>query len=196
MSRLLFSRVLNGALALAAAAALCRCTHVFQTSGAALPERMRVGEFSFDRPQGDGWYLENVSDPPTIIKFTRRGHRSEDQIMVIGLRPDRRVTNQDELIEWAENLPDADKVVAPDPAHGATCVRYHGRSIFTVHYANTSKPITDVMTTDEDSLECIDPYHPGLIVRFITTQRSPRGGTPDGTAQAYAFLKSIRFESN
>ncbi|GEM_PF-3454425 len=171
------------------------CTHVFQTSGDALPDRMRVGEFSFDRPQGDGWYLENTSDPPIIIQFTKRGRRFESQILVIGFRPDGRVTTLDELMDWTESLPDADKVVAPAPGHGAICVRHHGRSTLTVHYANTPKPLADVMITDEDSLECIDPFHPGLIVRFITTQRSTEGGTPEGTAEAYAFLKSIQFDS-
>ncbi len=178
-----------------AAILLSACTHAFQTSGDALPDRMHVGEFSFDRPQGEGWYLNNASDPPTIIEFTKRGHRAESQIIVIGYHPDGRVVTADELMDWAQNLPDADKVVSPAPGHGATCVRYHGRSTFTVHYANTTKPVSDVMMTDEDSLECIDPYHPGLIVRFITTQRSGEGGTPEGTAEAYAFLKSIQFET-
>jgi hypothetical protein len=179
----------------AAAAMLPACTHAFQTSGEALPDRMKVGEFSFNRPQGQGWYLNNVSDPPTIIEFTRHGHRYEEQIIVIGLRPDGRVTTSDELMEWAQNLPDADKVVTAAPGHGATCVRYHGRSTFTVHSGDKDHPIAEVMRTDEDSLECIDPFHPGLIVRFITVQRSAEGGTPEGTEEAYAFLKSVRFES-
>ena len=156
---------------------------------------MHLGEFSFDRPQGPGWYMSNVSDPPTIVEFTRHGHRSEAQIMVKGIRPEQRVTTPDELMEWAEaTLPDQDKVVTAAPGHGATCVNYHGRSIMTVHYEESGKPFKNVMTTDEDSLDCIDPYNPGLMVRFISTQRSATGGTPDGTAEAYAFLKSIQFE--
>jgi len=186
-------RLLNALALLCATTILPACTHAFQTSSEALPERMNVGEFSFERPQSQGWYLNNVSDPPTIVEFTKRGHRSEAQILVMGLHPDNRVTNSDELIEWAENLPDGDKVIAPAPGHGATCVRYHGRSVMTVHYATTPQPKSDEITTDEDSLECIDPYHPGLLVRFITTQRSASGGTPEGTAEAYAFLKSIQF---
>ncbi len=190
-----FSCSLRRTLAILFAAGFAAaCTHVFQTSGEALPERMRVGEFSFDRPQGEGWYLENTSDPPTIIQFTKRGRHAESQILIVGFRPDGRVTSLDELIDWAQNLPDADKVVAPAPGHGAVCVRYHGRSTLTVHYANTPKPTSDVMVTDEDSLECIDPFTPGILVRFITTQRSAEGGTPEGTAEAYAFLKSIQFE--
>lgn len=171
------------------------CTHAFQTNNEALPQRMHLGEFSFDRPQGPGWYMSNVSDPPTIVEFTRHGHRSEAQIMVKGIRPEQRVTTPDELMEWAEaTLPDQDKVVTAAPGHGATCVNYHGRSIMTVHYEESGKPFKNVMTTDEDSLDCIDPYNPGLMVRFISTQRSATGGTPDGTAEAYAFLKSIQFE--
>jgi len=72
-------------------------------------------------------------------------------------------------------------------------VRYHGRSLMTLHYANTPNPVSNQIATDEDSLECIDPHQPGLLVRFITTQRSATGGTPEGTAEAYAFLKSIQF---
>ena len=170
------------------------CTHAFQTSNEALPERMQIGEFSFERPQGQGWYLNDVSDPPMVMEFTKRGHQTESQIVVVGLHPNSSVTNLDELNEWAENLPDADKVITPAPGHGATCVRYHGRSVMTLHNdENVHKPLTAVITTDEDSLECIDPYHPGLIVRFISTQRSATGGTPEGTAEAYAFLKSIQF---
>ena len=169
------------------------CTHAFQTSGEALPQRMQVGEFSFERPPGEGWYLENVSDPPTIEEFTKRGPQWEAQILVMGLHTEGRVSNSDELMEWAQELPDGDKVVTPAPGHGAICVRYHGRSVMTLHYANTPNPVSNQIATDEDSLECIDPYHPGLLVRFITTQRSATGGTPEGTAEAYAFLKSIQF---
>ena len=169
------------------------CTHAFQTSGEALPQRMQVGEFSFERPPGEGWYLENVSDPPTIVEFTKRGPQWEAQILVMGFHPEGRVSNSDELMEWAQELPDGDKVVTPAPGHGAICVRYHGRSVMTLHYANTPDPVSNQIATDEDSLECIDPYHPGLLVRFITTQRSATGGTPEGTAEAYAFLKSIQF---
>ena len=171
------------------------CTHAFQTNSEALPGRMRLGEFSFDRPQGDGWYMSNVSDPPTIVEFTKRGHRTEAQIMVKAFRPEQRVNDPDELMEWAQGtLPDEDKVVTPAPGHGAICIKYHGRSVMTVNYADTSKPFKNEMTTDEDSLDCIDPYNPGLLVRFISTQRSATGGTPEGTAEAYAFLKSIQFE--
>ena len=154
---------------------------------------MHLGEFSFERPQGEGWYLDNVSDPPTIVEFTKRGHQWEAQILVMGFHPESRVSNSDELMEWAQALPDADKVITPAPGHGAVCVRYHGRSVMTLHYADTAKPVSNQIATDEDSLECIDPHHPGLLVRFITTQRSATGGTPEGTAEAYAFLKSIQF---
>ena len=188
------SRLIDSLAILLAASIVPACTHAFQTSNEALPERMQVGEFSFERPQGQGWYLNNVSDPPMVVEFTKRGHQTESQIVVMGLHPDNRVTNLDELNEWVENLPDADKVIAPAPGHGATCVRYHGRSVMTMHNdQDRSRPIIDVITTDEDSLECIDPYRPGLIVRFVTTQRSATGGTPEGTAEAYAFLKSIQF---
>jgi hypothetical protein len=194
MQTIEFRRELSRALvALFAMAATVACTHAFQTSGEALPERMQVGEFSFERPHGEGWYLENVSDPPTIVEFTKRGPQWEAQILVMGFHPEGRVTNSNELMEWAQELPDADKVVAPAPGHGATCVRYHGRSVMTLHYANTPNPVSNSIATDEDSLECIDPHQPGLLVRFITTQRSATGGTPEGTAQAYAFLKSIQF---
>jgi hypothetical protein len=187
-------RLINALAVLFAASILPACTHAFQTSNEALPERMQVGEFSFERPQSQGWYLNNVSDPPTVIEFIKRGHQAESQIMVIGLHPDSRVTTLDELNQWAENLPDADKVIAAAPGHGAVCVRYHGRSVMTMHNdQDKNRPVTGVITTDEDSLECIDPYRPGLIVRFITTQRSASGGTPEGTAEAYAFLKSIEF---
>jgi len=194
MHAIRFPRLINALALLFAASILPACTHAFQTSNEALPDRMQIGEFSFERPQGEGWYLNNVSDPPTVMEFTKRGHQAESQIVVMGIHPDSRVINLDELNEWAENLPDADKVITPAPGHGATCVRYHGRSVMTLHDDENAKhPITGVITTDEDSLECIDPYHPGLIVRFITTQRSATGGTPEGTAEAYAFLKSIQF---
>ncbi|HTR61539.1 MAG TPA: hypothetical protein VMH37_07520 [Candidatus Binataceae bacterium] len=189
-----FRGFIDIAVTLFAATMLPACTHAFQTSNEALPDRMHVGEFSFERPQSQGWYLNNVSDPPMVMEFTKRGHQAESQIVVMGLHPDGRVTNLDELDEWAQNLPDADKVITPAPGHGAICVRYHGRSVMTLHNdQDMSRRVTGVITTDEDSLECIDPYQPGLIVRFIATQRSATGGTPQGTAEAYAFLKSIQF---
>jgi len=185
----------QAAVALAAIALLPSCTHFSQTNGDALPERMHVGEFSFDRPQGEEWYLNNISDPPTIVEFTKRGHQSEAQILVMGFRPPSPITTADQLSDWAQNLPDADKVITPAPGHGAICVRYHGRSTISINYANTTKPTTDVMTTDEDSLECIDPNTPDILVRFITTQRSATGGTQTGSEEAVAFLNSIRFEN-
>ena len=179
---------------IAGAMTLSACTHAFQTRNAELPNRMKVGELSFDRPQCDGWYMSNMSDPPTIIQFTRRGHQSEAQILVIGLRPPVPVADSDDLVEWTESLPDPDKVVSASPGHGANCVRYHGRSTFPLYYNEASNSEIHLMTTDEDSLECIDPYNPGFVIRFIITQRSSTGGTPDGTAEAYAFLKSVKFE--
>jgi|SRR5208282_2593831 len=184
----------HAAATVAAIMLLPACTHFFQTNGEALPERMQVGEFSFDRPQGDGWYLNNVSDPPTIVEFTKRGHQTEAQILVMGFRPPNPISTPDELSDWAANLPDAGQVITPAPGHGATCVRYHGRATISINYANTTKPVTEVMTTDEDSLECIDPYTPDLLVRFITTQRSATGGTPTGSEEAITFLNSIRFD--
>jgi len=179
---------------LAAAVATVGCTHLMQTNADDLPDRMHLSEFSFARPEGSDWYLNNTINPPTVIEFTKRGHQSESQILVIGYRPDERVTNTDELFEWAQGLPDTDKIVALAPGHGATCIRYHGRSTLTVNYADTSKPSADVMVTDEDSLECIDPNQPGLMVRFIVTQRSASGGTPAGARSAEAFLSSVSFD--
>ncbi|MGO9450116.1 MAG: hypothetical protein ACLQDV_03560 [Candidatus Binataceae bacterium] len=184
----------QAAAALAAITLLPACTHFSQTSGDALPERMHVGEFSFDRPQGEQWYLNNISDPPTIVEFTKRGHQTEAQILAMGFRPPTPITTADQLTDWAENLPDADKVITPAPGHGAICVRYHGRSTMSINYADTTRPVTSVMTTDEDSLECIDPNTPNILVRFITTQRSATGGTQAGSEEAVAFLNSIRFE--
>jgi hypothetical protein len=171
------------------------CTYLWQTNVNSLPERMHFSEISFDPPQGRGWYFRNVSDPPEIAQFTRHGPRSETQILVTGYQPRGRVTNIDELIEFSENLPGGDKIVAPAPGHGATCVRYHARSLLSVNYANTSKPYTDVMVTDEDSLDCIDPRSPNYLVRFIFSQRSPKGGTQQGSREADAFIESIRFSS-
>jgi hypothetical protein len=191
-------RVRRGAFAAAAFAAalsaLPACTHLLQTNAESLPDRMQFSEFSFARPQGDDWYYRDTSDPPTIAEFTKRGHRSETQILVIGFLPPSRVTSLDELIDFGENLPGADKVISPAPGHGATCVRYHGRSLLSVNYANTMQPYTDVMVTDEDSLECIDPSYPNYLVRFIFSQRSPNGGTEEGTREADAFLDSIKFD--
>jgi hypothetical protein len=179
----------------AALLAMPACTHLWQTSVDSLPDRMRFPEFSFDPPQGDGWYFRDVSDPPEIAQFTRHGPRSETQILVTGYLPPGRVTNLDELIEFSENLPGGDKVISPAPGHGATCVRYHARSLLSVHYANTSNPYTDVMVTDEDSLDCIDPRYPNYLVRFIFSQRSPKGGTQEGTREADAFISSVHFGS-
>lgn len=181
------------AAAAAAAIAITGCTHLWQTRDSALPARMKFAEFSFDPPQGSGWYYRNVSDPPEIAQFTKHGPRSESQILVAGYQPENRVTDLDELVEFAENLPGGDKVIKPAPDHGATCVRYHARSLFSVHYANTPDPYTDVMVTDEDSLDCIDPNYPDYLVRFIFSQRSPKGGTPEGEREAEAFINSIRF---
>jgi hypothetical protein len=198
MPTLRFPAGLTRALPILCAAALTSaCTHAFQTSGEALPDKMHVGEFSFERPQGEGWYLKNVSDPPTIVEFTKRGHQSESQILVMGFRPEPPITNADELMEWAQTLPDESKVVTSDLGHGATCVRYHGRATVTAYYtpvdSTAAKPIAYHAMTDQDDLDCIEPHNKGLLVRFISTQRSASGGTPDGTAEAYAFLKSIQF---
>jgi hypothetical protein len=180
-------------------AALCAapaCTYLWQTKADSLPDRMRFAEFSFDPPQGPGWYYRNVSDPPEIAQFTKHGPRSETQILITGYQPPARVTDLDELIAFSENLPGGDKVVAPAPGHGATCVRYHARSLLSVNYANTtSNPYTDVMVTDEDSLDCIDPRSPNYLVRFIFSQRSPKGGTQEGEREADAFIRSIQFGS-
>jgi hypothetical protein len=193
------ARARRAAVALAALAAaisaLPACTHLLQTNAESLPDRMRFSEFSFARPQGDEWYYRDTSDPPTIAEFTKRGHRSEAQILVIGYLPPGRVTSLDELLDFGENLPGADKVVSPAPGHGATCVRYHARSLLSVNYANTSQPYTDVMVTDEDSLDCIDPGYPNYLVRFIFSQRSPNGGTDEGTREADAFIQSIQFDA-
>jgi hypothetical protein len=183
------------AIASLTAITLAACTHAFQTSSDTLPGRMRVGEFSFDRPQSEGWYLKNTSDPPTIVEFTKRGHRAEAQILIRGYRPENRIGNPDELVAWAESLPDAEKYVTLAPGHGATCVRFHGRSALMYGELASTSPIVSRITTDQDSLNCIDPTYPGMIVRFIVTQRGPDGGTPDGSAEAYAFLKSVQFES-
>src|SRR5215469_9647634 len=91
----MLSRLINVLAVLLAASILPACTHAFQTSNEVLPERMQVGEFSFERPQSQGWYLNNVSDPPTVIEFIKRGHQAESQIIVIGLHPDGRVTTLD-----------------------------------------------------------------------------------------------------
>jgi hypothetical protein len=175
--------------------AMPACTYLWQTSVNSLPGRMKFAEFSFDPPQGHGWYYRNVSDPPTIARFTKHGPRSETQILVTGYQPPGRVTDLNELVQFSENLPGGDKMISPAPGHGATCVRYHARSLFSVSYANTSKPYTDVMVTDEDSLDCIDPSNPNYLVRFIFSQRSPKGGTEEGSREADAFIGSIRFSS-
>jgi hypothetical protein len=190
---------LRTALVAASCAALFAapgCTYLWQTNVNSLPERMKFPEFSFAPPQGQGWYHRNVSDPPEIAQFTKHGPRSETQILVTGYQPPGRVTDIDELIEFSENLPGGDKIVAPAPGHGATCVRYHARSLLSVNYANTTtNPYTDVMVTDEDSLDCIDPRYPNYLVRFIFSQRSPKGGTPEGSREADAFIQSIRFSA-
>jgi len=177
------------------AAGVPGCTHLFQTSAGDLPSRLEYPEFSFDRPQGDEWYLRDTLDPPAIVEFTKRGESSERQIRVVALTPADRVENTDQLTDWSEGLPDEDQVVRPDPGHGAVCVRYHGRSSLTVNYARQAGEFADRMVTDEDSLECIDPHSPGRIVRFIYTQRSPTGGTPEGARDADAFLASVKFEA-
>ncbi len=190
---------LRAALVTASFAALFAapaCTYLWQTSVNSLPERMQFSEFSFEPPQGSGWYYRNVSDPPEVAQFTKHGSRSETQILVTGYQPPGRVTDLDELIAFSENLPGGDKVVSPAPGHGATCVRYHARSLLSVNYANTtSNPYTDVMVTDVDSLDCIDPSYPNYLVRFIFSQRSPKGGTQEGSREADAFIRSIRFSS-
>jgi hypothetical protein len=190
---------LRAALVVASSAALFAapsCTYLWQTNVNSLPERMHFPEFSFDPPQSPGWYHRNVSDPPEIAQFTKHGPRSETQILVTGYQPRGRVTNITELIEFSENLPGGDKLVTPAPGHGATCVRYHARSLLSVNYANTaSNPYTDVMVTDVDSLDCIDPSYPNYLVRFIFSQRSPQGGTQEGAREADAFIESIRFSS-
>ncbi|HUY25885.1 MAG TPA: hypothetical protein VMV27_00580 [Candidatus Binataceae bacterium] len=182
------------ALALGFAITSLGCTHLLQTDAGDLPGRMRRGDFSFQRPARPGWYLRDTVDPPTIVEFTRHDGRAESQILVFGVKPKASVRNASELTRWAENLPDGDKVIAAAPGHGATCIRYHGRSVITVNYANTTAPSADRLVTDEDSLECIDPHAPGFIVRFICTQRSPTGGTAAGTSESDAFLSSIQFE--
>ncbi|HYB91915.1 MAG TPA: hypothetical protein VEC38_12820 [Candidatus Binataceae bacterium] len=179
--------------ALVLAAGTGACTHLFQTNVDKLPRRLDYPEFSFDRPQGDQWYLHDTLDPPNIVEFTKRAVSSERQIRVLALTPEGRVENVDQLTDWSEGLPDEDQVVRPDPGHGAVCVRYHGRSTMTVNYAGDGAEYADRMVTDEDSLECIDPHLPGRIVRFIYTQRSPTGGTADGARDADAFLASVKF---
>jgi hypothetical protein len=181
------------AAALSAVTAVTGCTHLLQTSAEDLPDRMPFQEFAFDRPQGSEWYMRDTLDPPNIVEFTRRGDASEAQIRVVAVRPPGVVQNIDQLTEWAQDLPDEDKVIRAEPGHGATCVRYHGRSALTVNYARQAANYADRMITDEDSLECIDPHTPDIIVRFIVTQRSAAGGTPEGNRQADAFLSSVAF---
>lgn len=176
------------------AIATASCTYLLQTDAGALPGRMQRGDFSFQRPERTGWYLRDTVDPPTLAEFTRHDGRAESQILVYAFEPPTAVTNADQLQQWAESLPGGDKVVSPAAGHGATCLRYHARSLLTVNYANTTEPSVDRLVTDEDSLECIDPRNPGFVVRFIYTQRSPNGGTPEGEQEADTFLSSIRFE--
>jgi hypothetical protein len=182
------------AIAILIAVAPIACTHLMQTDADALPGQMQRGDFSFQRPSRPGWYLSNTVDPPTLAEFTRHDGRAESQILIFAFAPPEPVSNAEQLHRWAESLPDADKVIAPAPGHGATCLRYHAQSALTVNYANTTAPSSERLITDEDSLECIDPHAPGFLVRFIYTQRSPTGGTPIGEEEAQTFLRSIQFE--
>lgn len=182
------------AVLILSAVAPVSCTYLLQTDAGGLPGRMQRGDFSFQRPERAGWYLRDTVDPPTLAEFTRHDGRAESQILIYAFEPSGTVTNADQLQHWAESLPGGDKVISPAEGHGATCLRYHARSLLTVNYANTPDPSADRLVTDEDSLECIDPRNPGFIVRFICTQRSPSGGTPEGEQEADAFLSSIQFE--
>ncbi len=182
------------ALALLLAAAPLACTHLMQTDANNLPDRMHRGDFSFERPARPGWYLSDTVDPPTLAEFTRHDGRAESQILIFAVAPRSPVTDAAELQRWAESLPDSDKVIAAAPGHGAICVRYHARSVLTVHYADTPSPSADRQVTDEDSLDCIDPHAPGYIVRFIYTQRSSIGGNPVGEEEAQQFLRTIEFD--
>jgi hypothetical protein len=182
------------AIVILSALAAASCTYLLQTDAGGLPGRMQRGDFSFQRPDRAGWYLRDTVDPPTLAEFTRHDGRAESQILIFAFEPSGTVTNADQLQHWAESLPGGDKVISPAQGHGATCLRYHARSLLTVNYANTTAPSVDRLITDEDSLECIDPHTPGFIVRFIYTQRSPTGGTTTGEQEADAFLSSIQFE--
>ena len=178
-----------------AALALGGCTHVGQTSADGLPDRVETPEFSFDRPQGDGWYRIDTLQPPAVIQFTQRTKGRETKIEIVSVAMSEPVRSLDDLTVWAQDLPEQDPIVRADSSHGALCVRHRGRSSATVHYVDDATK-TDYqyrIIADEDSLECVDPVSPTRILRFVFSQRSQSGGSAEGEREADAFLSSVQF---
>ncbi|HXW82767.1 MAG TPA: hypothetical protein VEJ86_00040 [Candidatus Binataceae bacterium] len=180
-------------LALGCAVLVGGCTHVGQTSADVLPTRVETPEFSFARPDGDGWYRIDTLNPPTVIEFTRRSPAAERKIEVTSVETPQPVANLDELTEWVENLPEGDPRIWPAPGHGAVCVRNHGSTSVTVHVVLEGTDYPDRMIAVEDSLECVDPASSARILRFVFSQRSRSGGNLEGEREADAFLGSVQF---
>lgn len=157
---------------------------------------MQFEDFSFARPTGDGWYMTNAPADFTYAEFKKRTESSEAMIRVVQMSPSDIIENEEQLLTYANNLPGEDPIIRLEAGHGATCVRYRGRSALTVNYEeNTAGQYQNRMVTDEDSLECIDPDRPGSLFAFTYSERSKAGGSEQGLLEADEFIKSIQFIS-